>query len=129
MLRFTEGLLDNLEPFNAATSPPPSSAGYRTGPQSSYSDGSSQQPLNPPMRQTVGSSYPSQYTQSAPSEARLSYATQPRTGKAALIAQQQQNVQEPILYQDSGVRFTGDDQQEPGPSQLPTDVPPTYTPH
>jgi len=117
---------DNVEPFNTATSPPPSSAGYRTGPQSAYSDSSSQ-PLNPNMRQTAGSSRPSQYTQSAPSEAGLTYATQPLTGKAALIAQQQQNLQEPTLHQDSGIRF--DDEQEPGPSQLPTDVPPTYTPN
>jgi hypothetical protein len=121
-----EGLLDNVEPFTSATSPPPSSAGYRTGPQSAYSDGSSQ-PLNPTMRQTVGSSYPSQYTQSAPSEAGLTNITQPLTGKAALIAQQHQNVQEPTLHQDSGMRFNED--QEPGPSQLPTEVPPTYTPN
>ena len=118
--RFISGLLDHIEPFNAApaTSPPPSSTGFgRPGPQSAYSDGSSNQPLN---RQTFVS------TQSGPSEAGVTQAsTQPRTGKAALIAQQFEDVQEPVQFQDSGMRFN----QEAGSSQLPTEVPPTYTPN
>jgi len=118
---------DHIEPFNAASatpaSPPPSSTGFnRPGHQSAYSDGSNQ-PLN---RQTIVS------TQSGPSETGMTYvsgtSTQPRTGKAALIAQQYEEVPEPVQFQDSGVRFNEPGAQ-PGPSQLPSEVPPTYTPN
>lgn len=114
----------DIEPFNAApatpaapSSHPPSSAGYSMpGPRSGYSDGSSTQPLNPAFRESGVT-----HVSGAPA--------QPRTGKAALIAQQHQNVEEPVQYQDSGMRFNGDVEQESGPSQLPKDVPPTYTPN
>lgn len=118
----------HVEPFNATpASPPPSSIGFsRPGPQSAYSDGSSAQPLNPSAR-------PSQYTQSGPSDPGLTYTssttTQPRTGKAALIAQQHEEVQ-PVQFQDSGIRFNQNGEQaEAGPSQLLSEVPPTYTPN
>jgi hypothetical protein len=88
--------------------------------------------LNPTFRQAVVSSQPSQYSQSGPSETGMTYVTgtsaQPRTGKAALMAQQYQEPQEPVQYQDSGVRFNETGEQA-GPSQLPTEVPPTYTPN
>jgi hypothetical protein len=124
--RFISGLLDRIEPFNAASttpaSPPPSAIGFsRPGHQSAYSNGSSSQPLN---RQTFIS------TQSGPSEGGVTQAsTQPRSGKAALIAQQYEDVQEPVQFQDSGVRFNQPAGQEAGSSQLPTEVPPTYTPN
>jgi len=113
---------DHIEPFSttpAAPGSPPSSIGLgRPGPQ--YSEGSSR-PLN---RQAI------QSTQSGPSETGRTYAsdtsTQPRTGKAALIAQQYEGVSEPVQMRDSGVRFTRLE-QEAGPSELPTEVPPSYT--
>jgi hypothetical protein len=119
---------DRIEPFDpsAATpaSPPPSSTGFtRPGPQSAYSDGSSNQPLN---RQTFVS------TQSGPSDAGLTFvsgtSTAPRTGKAALIAQQYDEP-EPVQFQDSGIRFNEPAGQGAGPSQMPSEVPPTYTPN
>lgn len=121
-LRMT--FLDQIEPFNASTTSPPSTAGLgRPGPQSAYSEGSSSQPLNPNMRQS----------QTGPSEAGLTsvsgISAQPRTGKAALIAQQYENTPDPVQYQDSGIRFNETVEQEAGPSQLPTEVPPTYTPN
>jgi len=118
---------DHVEPFNAnATTPAPSSTGFTgQGPQSAYSDGSSNQPLN---RQTL----PSQYSQSGPSDASgpthvSGITAQPRVGKAALIAQQFQDVQPPVQYEDSGVRFNPNG-EEAGPSHLPAEVPPSYTP-
>lgn len=133
---------DRVEPFNAAPttpatpgSPPLSSAGFSgRGPQSAYSDSSSNQPLSPSFGQTALRSQPSQYSQSGPSEAGVTYVSstsaQPRTGKAALVAQQYENVpEEPVQYQDSGIRFNETGGQEPGSSQLPRDVPPTYSPN
>jgi hypothetical protein len=121
---------DHVEPFNAAvTTPAPSSAGFSQGPQSAYSDGSSQ-PLNQNFRQTLTD--PSRYSQSGPSEPGQTYVSgssgQPRVGKAALIAQQHQ-VQPPVQLEDSGIRFNENGEQEAGPSHLPTEVPPTYTPN
>jgi hypothetical protein len=119
---------ERIEPFDPAaappTSPPPSSAGFnRQGPQSAYSDGSSQ-PLN---RQTFIS------TQSGPSDAGVTHVSgtsaQPRTGKAALIAQQYEDTAEPVQFQDSGIRFNETGGEGAGPSQLPSEVPPTYTPN
>jgi len=118
----------HVEPFNAtpATTPAPSSAGFTgRGPQSAYSDGSAQ-PLNPSLGQATG--------QSGPSETGLTYVsgssvTQPRTGKAALIAQQFRDVEEAVQLEDSGIRFNENGQQAAGPSQLPSEVPPTYTPN
>ena len=126
----TQTLLDRVEPFNATPGSPPVSAGFNgRGPQSAYSDGSSNQPLNPTFGQTVSNS---QYTQSGPSEPGVTHVSgisaQPRTGKAALMAQQYDNVQQPVQLEDSGVRFNEDGEQA-GPSQLPTEVPPTYTPN
>lgn len=123
---FTQGLLDRVEPFDATAatpaSPPPSSTNFNgPGTQSAYSDGSSQ-PLN---RQTFFN------TQSGPSETGTTNApgmTQPRTGKAALIAQRDDR-QEPVQFQDSGIRFNELAEQAAGSSQLPMEVPPTYTPH
>ena len=123
-------LLDHVEPFSAATTPAPSSAGFNQGPRSAYSDSSSQ-PLNPSFGQTVTD--PSRYSQSGPSEAGMTYVSgssgPPRVGKAALIAQQNQGTQQPVQYQDSGIRFNENGEQEAGPSQLPSEVPPTYTPN
>lgn len=127
-------LLDHVEPFSAAaTTPAPSSAGFSQGPQSAYSDSSSQ-PLNPSFGQTVTD--PSRYSQSGPgpvSETGQTYVSgssgQPRVGKAALIALQNQDTQQPVQFQDSGIRFNENGEQEAGPSQLPTEVPPTYTPN
>lgn len=123
---------DQVEPFDTTTvgSPPASAAGFsQAGPQSTYSDANSQQPLR---QQAVGGSQPSQYTSSGPSEGGLSRVTgttaQPRTGKAALIAQQQ-DAPQPVQYEDSGVRFNQGGVEEAGPSQLPVDVPPSYTPN
>lgn len=131
---------DRVEPFNAAPatpatpgSLPPSSAGLSgRGPQSVYSDSSSNQPLNP-TQTALRSQNPSQYSQSGPGEAGVTHvsstSTQPRTGKAALVAQQYENVpEEPIQYQDSGMRFNDTGGQEPGSSQLPREVPPMYSP-
>jgi len=129
---------DHVEPFNAAsTTHAPSSAGFSgPGPQSAYSDGSSHQPLNPSMRQTLVSSHPSQYSQSGPSDTTgpryvSGITAQPRTGKAALIAQQYENTEQPVQLTDSGVRFNanGEPEEVAGPSQLPVEVPPTYTPN
>lgn len=119
---------DHVEPFNAAvTTPAPSSAGFTQGPQSAYSDGSSQ-PLNPTFRQTLTD--PSRYSQSEAGQTYVSGSSgQPRVGKAALIAQQNQGTQQPVQYEDSGIRFNENGEQEAGPSQLPTEVPPTYTPN
>jgi len=125
-------LLDHVEPFSApATTPAPSSAGFSgRGPQSAYSDSSSQ-PLNPTFGQAVTD--PSRYSQSGPSETGQTYVSgssgQPRVGKAALIALQDQGAQQPVQLQDSGIRFSENGEQEAGPSQLPTEVPPTYTPN
>jgi hypothetical protein len=127
---------DHVEPFNAtATTPARSSAGFGgPDPQSTYSNRSSSQPLNPGVRQSTVSSMlsPSQYTQSGPTEGGITYVSgnsaQPRTGKAALIAQQFQNVQQPVQHEDSGARFGETVEEEAGPSQLPTEVPPLYTP-
>ena len=125
-------LLDHVEPFNAtATTPAPSSAGFSQGPQSAYSD-SSGRPLDPSFGQTVTD--PSRYSQSGRlSETGQTYVSgssgQPRVGKAALIAQQNQGTQQPVQYQDSGIRFNENGEQEAGPSHLPTEVPPTYTPN
>jgi hypothetical protein len=121
----------HVEPFGTApTTPGPSSPGFNgPGRLSAYSD-SSNQPLNP--RNTLISSPPSHYSQSGPSESGVTYvsgnSTQPRTGKHALIAQQHQNVQPAVQLEDSGMRFN-EGEQEPGPSQLPSEVPPSYTPH
>jgi len=122
---------DNVEPYNAtATTPAPSSAGFSQGPQTAYSDSSSQ-PLNPPISQSVTN--PSRYSQSGPSEAGMTYVSgtsgQPRVGKAALIALQNQEGQQPVQFQDSGIRFNENGEQEAGPSVLPSEVPPTYTPN
>jgi len=124
---------DHVEPFHStAVTPAPSSAGFNgPGPQSVYSDGSSNQPLNPSARHTL-SAHTSQSGHSGPSDlAGLTYVSgtsaQPRTGKAALMAQQFQDVQQPVQLEDSGVRF-GETEEEPGPSQLPNEVPPSYTP-
>ena len=124
-------LLGNVEPFNAtATTPAPSSAGFsqtgfNQGPQSAYSDGSSQ-PLNPSLGQTVTD--PSRYSQTEAGQTYVSGTSgQPRVGKAALMAQNQAT-QQPVQFQDSGIRFNENGEQA-GPSQLPTEVPPTYTPH
>jgi len=100
--------------------------------QSTYSDGSSNQPLNPAVRQSYMSSIPSQpQTQSGPSEGGITYVSgnsaQPRTGKAALIAQQYRNTQQPVQLEDSGIRFNENVEEEAGPSQLPHEVPPSYT--
>lgn len=126
-----------VEPFSTAPATPgsaPSSTGYsRPGPLSAYSEGSSNQPLNPAFGQTVVSPHSSQFTQSGPSEdgvTRVSGTSAlPRTGKAALIAQQHENLQQPTQHSDSGMRFNEGGEQQPGPSQLPQDVPPTYTPN
>ena len=90
--------------------------------------------MNPPVRQsTLGSNLPSQYTQLASNDGGVTYVTgtsaQPLTGKAALIAQQQQNVQQPVQFQDSGIRFNENAEQGAGPSQIPNEVPPSYTPN
>ena len=121
-------LLDHVEPFNAnanatATTQVPSSAGFSQGPQSAYSDSSSQ-PLNPSLGQTVTD--PSRYSQTG--HTFVSGGSGQPTGKAALIAQNQ-GVQQPVQFQDSGIRFGDNGQPEVGPSQLPTEVPPTYTPN
>lgn len=52
--------------------------------------------------------------------------TQPWTGNAALVAQQSEDAQQPIRYEDSGIRF-GVHEGEPGPPQSQKGVPPTYT--
>ena len=44
------------------------------------------------------------------------------------MAQQYQNVQQPVQHEDSGTRFNENEEEEAGPSQLPTEVPPSYTP-
>jgi len=131
-----QALLDDVDA--TATTPVPSSAGFTgsgRGPQSRYSDVSSNQPLNAAVRQSYVSSIPSQpnYAQPGPSEGGMTYVTgntaQPRTGKAAHLSQQFQNAQQPVQYEDSGIRFSQNGVQEAGPSQLPTEVPPSYTPH
>ena len=126
-------LLDRAEPFNAAPGSVPSSPGFRGSvPQSAYSDGSSNQPLSPAFRQTLTNTVPSRYSQSGPSEAGLTQVSgssmQPRVGKAALMAQRRET-QEPVQYQDSGIRFGQNEEEEAGPSQIPHEVPPTYTPN
>ena len=126
-------LLDRAEPFNAAPGSVPSSPGFRGSvPQSAYSDGSSNQPLSPAFRQTLTNTVPSRYSQSGPSEAGLTQvsgsSTQPRVGKAALMAQRRETL-EPVQLQDSGIRFGQNEEEEAGPSQIPHEVPPTYTPN
>ena len=70
--RFTQALLGHVEPSNAAAITPalPSAGLSGPGPQSTHSDGSSNQPLNPAVRQSIVSSIPShsQHTQSDPNE-------------------------------------------------------------
>jgi len=89
----------------------------------------------PAVRQSVASPHSSRFSQSGPSETTgITYVSgntsQPRTGKAALMAQQHQDVQQPVQHQDAGVRFNADGEpQEAGPSHLPNEVPPTYTPN
>jgi len=122
----------HVEPYDTtATTPAPSSGGFNVpGPQSAYSDNSSNQPLNPAL---ALNSNTTRYSQSGHSESGMTHVTgtsaQPRTGKAAYIAQQQQNVQQPVQLEDSGIRFNENAGQEPGPSHLPAEVPPSYTPH
>ena len=126
-------LLDNVEPFTVAPTTrqsPASTAALSTRPQSAYTETSSTQPLNPSFRQTVVSSLPSQYTQSGPSETGLTNVSgssaRQSTGKGAHIARQYEAV---VQHHDSGARMGLTGEQEPGPSDLPTDVPPQYTPN
>ena len=43
------------------------------------------------------------------------------------MAQQRQSVQQPVQLEDSGIRFGQNGEREAGPSQLPNEVPPSYT--
>jgi len=123
----------HVEPSNGtATTPVPSSTVF-PGPirQSTYSDGSSNQPLNRP----ASSNPTSRWSVSGHTDGDINHVSgisaQPRTGKAALVAQQQ-NALQPIQYEDSGIRFNENAEnaeQEPGPSQIPHEVPPSYTPN
>jgi len=114
------GEAHHVEPFNATT-PAPSSAGFGgPGTRSGYSDDTSSRPLSPSVMQTIVS---------GSSDTGPTYVTgttaQPRTGKAALMAQQYQTLEHPVQLEDSGVRFG---EQGAGPSQaVPNEVPPSYT--
>jgi len=125
-------LLARIEPFNlTATTLISSTAGSSNpDPQPAHLDS----PSSPIYGQAITSPTRSQYTQSGtgPSEAVLTYVSgnsaQPKVGKAALIAQQNQDVQRPTQHRDSGIRFNENREQEAGPSQPSGGIPPTYTP-
>jgi len=117
-----EALLGSVEPFDATPiSPFP------------FSNSDSNHPLNPFTDHAAISSDTPQHTQSSPDEAGPTYVSntsaQPRNGKAALLTQLYGIVTQPVQHRDSGTRFTRGGEQGAGPSQPPTDVPPTYTPH
>lgn len=122
----------HVQPFTVAPgSPPPSSTGFTRGPQSAYSDGSSTQPLNPyGFGQPPTGPHPSQFTQTGPGGSGQTYVSSPpvRTvgGKASLMALQHDEPA-PVQFQDSGIRFNQPAVQEAGPSQVPAEVPPTYS--
>lgn len=53
--------------------------------------------------------------------------TQTSTRKAVLIAQSSGNVPQPIQHNDSGIRFSPVEGEEPARPQSPPEIPPTYT--
>ena len=121
-------LLGHVEPFDIDY-PAPLSAGFSSpGPQAAYPDS----PSSPSFDQMVTRPNPSRESQSGTSETALTYVsespTQPRVGKAALIALRDQDVQQPAQFRDSGIKFNDNGEQDVGPSQSPNEVPPTYTP-
>jgi hypothetical protein len=133
---FTQPSLDHDEPFNAtATTPAPPFAGFSgPDPQSAYPDGSSNQPSKPAFRQAIINSIQSQtrHTQSGLGEGGSRYVSsntaQLRSEKAALVTQQHQYMQQPVIPDDSGTRFN--ENEEAGPSRLPSEAPsPSHTPH
>jgi hypothetical protein len=132
---FTQALLGHIEPYNAtatASAPPP--AGFSgPDPQPPFFDESSNRPFNLPFRQSIISSSQPQYTQSGPTESGPAYVSsntaQPNTGKAALIAQRHQGMQQSVQRDDSRVRLNEDGEREAGPSRSANVVPPSYTSH
>jgi hypothetical protein len=130
---FTQALLGHIEPYNATatTSAPPPAGFSGSDPQPAPVDDSSNRPFNLPFRQSIISSSQPQYTQSGLAEDGLRYVSgntaQPNTGKAALIAQRHQGMQQPIQH-DSGVRLNEDEEREVGPLRSANVVPPSYTP-
>ena len=127
---YPSALLARIDPFNITTTTLAPSSDDFSGPdpQPAY-PGS---PLGLSFRQAVTNQDSSQYNQSGPSETILTYVTgnsaQPKVGKAALIALQNQDVRRPPQHRDSGIRFNENGEQEAGPSQSPSGIPPTYTP-
>ena len=100
-------LLDHIEPFNAPLSVVYSDRGPQLS-QSSPSDATSPMYGSGPTHVTGISAHP-------------------RIGKAALMAQYHRDVQPPVLLEDSGVRFSENGEQTTAPSQLPNEIPPSYT--
>jgi len=45
-----------------------------------------------------------------------------------MFALQSQDMQQSTQYQDTGIRFNENGEQEAGPSRLRNEVPPTYSP-
>ena len=113
------------------TSSQPGIGGHGTGTTpSAYSDNSSypwSQPFSQPMPMTRP--LPSSYRHTSPSETSTTFVSgtsaEPRSGKAALIAQQYENVQQ--RYPDSEMRFDEDEELEPAPLRPLRDIPPTYS--
>jgi hypothetical protein len=122
--------LDHVEPLNATATPSPVGISG-LAPQSAYSDDGSNRLWSPAFRQSIISSSQPQYNKSSLSEGDLTYvssaAARPWTGKAALVAQQ--NIPQPVRHEGSGARFNENEEEVAGPSKLPTEVPPSYTPH
>jgi len=112
-----------VEPFNPIPSgPAPHAGSSRPEPQLAFSnaDGRSNQPWNPSVGQTAINSHPPRHTQSGSNQANITYVSddtpRSRTQKVALMAQQYENVEQPVQYQGSHL------------SETPTEAPPTYRP-
>ena len=54
-------------------------------------------------------------------------SAQPRTGKAALIAQRHRDVRPPVRFEDSGSMSNENGEQGGSQSRLPSEIPPSYT--
>lgn len=123
--------LGHIEPFDVtATTPPPLSAGFSgLGPQPTYPNS----PSNLSFREVVTSPNLLQSVLPSPSQTVPTHISdnlvQPRVGKAASLVLQNQDVQQPTQYRDSGIRFDENGEKTASPSKSPDEVPPTYMSH
>ena len=115
----TENLLDHAEPFGPPVSNvgPSSSSPTRSNPPSTYPAGSSDRTMYPFIIQNTGNPFPPQDRQ----------PDDQRTGRAVLTPNPNEETRRPVQFEDSGIRFSTDEERQPDLPRLPNDVPPTYT--